>query len=150
MVNEVERYAATLRGAGCHAVEEQSLVPLIERASTRALERARTLNLWRGEIDEVVSHLRELSLAELEQAVLVTMKCNFDPFVVYAATTVHQGQYAVVGIATLWPEALGGVRLLPEEIEARLTGRSLGLTGASVPSNDASINAWLPFPVEEL
>lgn len=149
-VNEIERYAAALRGAGCEAEDEQSLAPLIERAASRAVTRSGELSLWPRELPTVVDQLREEAQAELSSGVLVTMRCKFEPFVVYAATHVADGQYTVVGMSTFWPEELGGVRLTSEQVAARLKGRSLGLYGASVAVVENTMSPWLAFPVEEL
>lgn len=149
-VDEIERYAVALRGAGCEAEDEQSLAPIIERAGAQAVTRSAALSLWPREVPPVVDQLREEAQLELSAGVLVTLRCRFEPFVVYAATHVADGQYTVVGMSTFWPEELGGVRLTSEQVEARLRGRSLGLYGASVAAMEDTINPWLAFPVEEL
>lgn len=148
-VEEVERYSITLRGAGCMAVAEQPLAPIVQRAAARTMERAKALRLWPREIVEVVEHLRQEADVALREGTLVTMSCDSDPFVVYTATTLRDGRYKVVGMTTLWPEPLGGTTLDPEKVTARLHGRALGLTGGSGVASEATISPWLPFAVEE-
>jgi len=149
MVDEVERYAIALRGAGCSGVEEHSLGPLVERAATSAAERLDGLALWVRGASDAIGMLREDARAELAQGTLVAMRCPTDPYLLYVGTRYSEGRYSVVGMSTLVPAALGGERLDPERVAVRLESRALGLQGASSPLPDDAIGPWLPFPVEE-
>jgi hypothetical protein len=149
-VDEVERYAATIRGAGCETVSSQPIDPLVDQMAAVATERLRKLGLFQGGMQAVAEGLVEEAHEGLGGGSLVRLDCERDPFRLYVATRERDGRYAVVGMTTLLPEIVGGDPPSREVVAARLQSRSLGLSAASAPVVEGIVDPWLAFPVEEL
>lgn len=149
-VDEVERYAATIRGAACESVGSQPLDPLIDQVAVVAGERLRKLGLWQGGMQAVSEGLVEEAHEGLGGGFLVRIDCERDPFRLYVATRERDGRYAVVGMTTLLPEIIGGDPPGREVVSERLRSPALGLSDASAPIVEGIVDPWLAFPVEEL
>jgi hypothetical protein len=149
-VDEVERYAATMRGAECTATRAQPIDPLIDQAAAAANERLRKLGLWQGGMQAITEGLVEEAHEGLGGGSLVRFDCERDPFRLYVATRERDGRYAVVGMTTLLPPLVGGDPPGREVVAARLESRALGLDSASAPVVEGVVDPWLAFPVEEL
>jgi hypothetical protein len=149
-VDEVERYAATIRGAACTSVGSQPIDPLIDRVAAVADERLRTLGIWQGGMQAVAEGLVEEAHEGLGGGFLVRLDCERDPFRLYVATRERDGRFAVVGMTTLLPELVGGDPPSREAVAERLRSRALGLSDASAPIVEGVVDPWLAFPVEEL
>jgi hypothetical protein len=149
-VDEVERYASTLRGAACTATSSQPIDPLIDQVATAASERLRKLGLWQGGMQAITEGLVEEAHDELGGGSLVRMDCERDPFRLYVATRQRDGRYAVVGMTTLLPPLIGGPLPGREVVAERLRSRSLGLAGTTASLVEGAVDPWLAFPVEEL
>lgn len=149
-VDEVERYASTVRGAGCEAAGSQPIDPLIDQVAAVATERLRKLGMWQGGMQAVARGLAEEAHEGLGGGYLVRLDCDRDPFRLYAATREREGRHAVVGMVTLLPEVVGGQPPGREVVAERLRSRPLGLSDASAPIAEGMVDPWLAFPVEEL
>jgi hypothetical protein len=147
-VSEVERYAVSIRGAQCQAVETHELRPLIDRAGQLAAARIEELGLWQRNVDRVIGMLVDEAHRELDTGSLVRMDCDFDPFHLFVAMRESDGQYAAVGLTTILPPTLGGATPGRKMVETRLRSRALGLDTAQAPIVTGDVNPWLPFPVE--
>ncbi len=148
-VDEIERYGQAIRGAECDAVSSQPFAPLIDRTAKRAATRLDALGLWQGGLDRVVVGLAEEAHDDLDGGELVRLDCRHDPFRLYVASQFFDGRQKIVGMTTLWPEALGGDVPSRDEVDERLHSPSLGLDTATAPVIEGQIDPWLPFPVEE-
>jgi hypothetical protein len=149
-VDEVERYATTLRGAECGAEHVEPFEPLVAEAARVATDRLESLGMMRGGMPSVIHRLSEEALTGLRDGHLVHMRCTHDPHHVYLAVRgPDQGRPAVVGMTTLWPAHLGGARLAAEQVGERLRSQGLGLSTVVVPVDDDAVDRWLPFRVEE-
>ena len=149
-VEEVERYAASIRGAECTTVSSQPIDPLVDQLAAVVDERLRTLGLWQGGMQAVTQGLVEEAHEGLGGGFLVRLDCERDPFRLYVATRERDGRFAVVGMTTLLPELIGGDPPSREAIAQRLRSRALGLSEASAPIVEGIVDPWLAFPVEEL
>jgi hypothetical protein len=149
-VDEVERYAATIRGAACSSVSSQPIDPLVDQVAVVATERLRKLGLWQAGMQRVTEGLLEEAHEGLGGGFLVRLDCERDPFRLYVATRERDGRHAVVGMTTLLPEIIGGDPPSREVVAERLQSRALGLSEASAPIVEGIVDPWLAFPVEEL
>ena len=149
-VDEVERYASTIRGAACTSVSSQPIDPLVDQVAAVATERLRKLGLWQGGMQAVSEGLALEAHEGLGGGFLVRLDCERDPFRLYVATHERDGRYAVVGMTTLLPEIVGGEPPSREVVGERLRSRALGLSEASAPIVEGIVDPWLAFPVEEL
>lgn len=150
LVEEVERYSVSIRGAECEAVGSQPIDPLIDQVATVATERLRRLGLWQGNMLEVTQGLVEEAHEELSGGFLVRLDCRRDPFRLYVATRERDGRHAVVGLTTLLPAFIDAELPGRDLVAERLQSRSLGLAGVAPPIAEGTIDPWLAFPVEEL
>jgi hypothetical protein len=148
-VDEVERYATTIRGAECDASEQLGMDKLIDAAAELARRRLERLGLWQRNMATVVDGLAEEAHDDLGGGYLVRLECVREPYRVYVATRERDGEHHVVGMTTLLPAQLGGDAPSREAIERRLESRALGLDAAAAPVAEGDVHAWLPFPVEE-
>jgi len=149
-VEEIERYAAVLRGAECDAVAERPLGGLIDEVSRDAVARLQRLGLWQRGMVEAVTLLTAEAHRDLEDGALVRLDCKSDPYRVHVAAIESDGFYEIIGMTTLLPEKLGDLRPSSEVVQDRLQSRSLGLAGAAGMIAENTIDPWLTFPVEEL
>lgn len=149
-VDEVERYAATVRGAVCTSSSSQPIDPLIDQVAAVASDRLRKLGLWQGGMQAVAQGLVEEAHEGLGGGYLVRLDCERDPFRLYVATREREGRFAVVGMITLLPEVVGGDPLGREWVAERLRSRALGFSESSAPIAEGMVDPWLAFPVEEL
>lgn len=149
-VVEVERYAAALRGAECESTASQSITALIDRASNSALRRLERLGMGRAGLAQIIGELREEAHDDLDGGHLVRLDCLHDPFRVYIATTPRDGRIAVVGMTTVLDAEFGGDSPSRQDVDKRLASEPLDLAGISLPVVEGSVDAWLPFPLEEL
>lgn len=149
-VAEVERYANALRGAECAPDGSQPLDKFIDRAAQRAAARLDALGMWRRDLAAVVDDLRKQAHEELDGGHLVRFSCTFDPYRVYVITRAHDGTTTVVGMTTMLDSAFGGDVPQRKNVRARLEGDSLGLSRASAPVLEGTVDPWMPFPLEEL
>src|SRR5690606_5187732 len=149
-VDEVERYAASVRGASCTAVQSQPIDPLIDQVGAVASERVQTLGLWQADMRGITEGLVEEAHEGLGGGTLVRLDCERDPFRLYVATRERDGRHAVVGMTTLLPGFLGGEPPGREVVSERLGSRALGLSTAAAPIAEGVVHPWLAFPVEEL
>jgi hypothetical protein len=150
VVDEVERYSATIRGAACEPLSSQPIDPLIDQVAAVAAERLRRLGLWQAGMQAVTQGLAEEAHEGLRGGFLVRLDCERDPFRLYLATRERDGRHAVVGITTLLPEIIGGDPPSREIVTVRLRSRALGLSDAAAPVVEGMVDPWLAFPVEEL
>lgn len=150
LVDEVERYAATIRGAACTSVSSQPIDPLVDQVAAVAAERLRKLGLWQGGMQAVSEGLVEEAHEGLGGGYLVRLDCERDPFRLYVATRERDGRHEVVGMTTLLPEVVGGDPPSRAVVAERLRSRALGLSEASAPIVEGTVDPWLAFPVEEL
>jgi hypothetical protein len=148
-VDEVERYAQSIRGAECDAVGSMPLQPLIDRTAKRATTRLDSLGMLQGGLDGVVKGLAEEAHDDLDGGELVRLDCRYEPYRLYVASRSFEGRQVVIGMTTLWPPPLGGDVPSREQVDDRLHSRSLGLDSASAPIAEGQIDPWLPFAVEE-
>ena len=148
-VGEVERYAATIRGAECQATGSRAIDPMIDEVATVAAERLRKLGLWKGDMQEIARGLVEEAHDELNGGFLVRLDCRRDPFTLYVATRERDGRHAVLGLTTMLPQAVEPQLPGREQVSERLRSRALGLNDAAASVNDGVIDPWLRFPVEE-
>jgi hypothetical protein len=148
-VEEVERYAISIRGAECDASKQFGMDKLIDDAAELARTRLERLGLWKRNMASVVDGLAAEAHDDLGGGYLVRLECVREPYRVYVATRERDGQHHVVGMTTLLPQQLGGDAPSREAIEKRLQSQALGLDAAAAPINEGDVHAWLPFPVEE-
>ncbi len=149
-VDEVERYASTIRGAECTATTSQPIDPLVDQVAAVASDRLRRLGVWQGGIGDITKGLVEEAHESLGGGFLVRLECERDPFRVYVATRERDGRHAVVGMTTLLPVIISGDPPGREVVAERLRSRALGLGGGSAPIREGVVDPWLAFPVEEL
>lgn len=149
-VDEVERYASTVRGAGCMSTASQPIDPLVDQVASVASERLRRLGMWQGGMQAITEGLVEEAHESLGGGFLVRLDCERDPFRMYVATRERDGRHAVVGMTTLFPPLIGGDPPGREVVAERLRSRALGFAGSSAPINEGVVDPWLSFPVEEL
>lgn len=149
-VDEVERYASTIRGAACEAVSSQPIDPLVDQVAVVANERLRELGMWQGGMQAVSEGLVEEAHEGLGGGFLVRLDCERDPFRLYVATRERDGRYAVVGMTTLLPAIIGGDPPGREIVAERLHSAALGFSDASAPIVEGIVDPWLAFPMEEL
>ena len=147
-VQEVERYAAAIRGAECDPADVQPLDILVDKAANLAETRLAELGLWQGDMQSVVAGFVAEAHEELGGGSLVRLDCGFDPYHLYVATHERDGQHRIVGMTTLLPTELGGAVLTRGQVDDRLHSGPLGLADAAAPIQEGAINFWLPFPVE--
>lgn len=150
LVDEVERYASTIRGAGCTATQSQPIDPLIDQVGAVAGERLQRLGLWQANMQTVTAGLVEEAHEGLGGGSLVRLDCDRDPFRLYVATRERDGRYAVIGMTTLLPAFVGGDPPGREVVAERLRSRPLGLAATAPPIAEGVVHPWLAFPVEEL
>lgn len=150
LVDEVERYSSSIRGAECEAVASQPIDPLIDQVATVASERLRRLGLWQGNMQDVTRGLVEEAHDELAGGFLVRLDCRRDPYRLYVATRERDGRHAVVGLATLLPSFIDADPPGRELVAERLQSRSLGLADVAPPIVEGAVDPWLSFPIEEL
>lgn len=148
-VGEVERYAATIRGAECQANGSRPIEPLIDEVAGVAAERLRKLGLWKGDMQAIARGLVEEAHDELNGGFLVRLDCKRDPYRIYVATQERDGRHAVLGLTTMVPQVIEPEPPGREQVSERLRSRSLGLNNASAPVDEGTISPWLRFPVEE-
>lgn len=148
LVDEVERYASTIRGAECSPSSMQEIGPLIDKAAAVASNRLAELGLWQGNLAKVVQGLAEEAHEDLDGGQLVKMDCSYDPHRLYVASTRVEGVNRVVGMTTFMPQHLGGDIPDRDFVSERLQSRALGLSLASAPITEGTISPWMPFPVE--
>ncbi len=149
LVEEVERYAVTMRGAECQSVSSQPIDPLIEQVAAVAVERLRRLGLWKGGMEAITQGLVEEAHEGMDGGFLVRLDCKDDPFRLYVATHEREGRHEVVGLTTLLPRFIDGEPPGRELVAERLQSRALGLFNSSAPINEGMVDTWLGFPVEE-
>lgn len=149
-VSEVERYATSLRGAECDSTMSQPSGPLIDKAAASAKARLDRLGMSRTDLGRVIEDLRAEAHVHLDGGHLVRLDCRFDPFRVYLATADTGGRVVVIGMTTSLAPEFGGDTPSRRDVDVRLSGAPLGLSGGSLPIVEGAVNAWLPFPVEEL
>ncbi len=149
LVDEVERYAISIRGAECNAVASRPIDPLIDEVANVAAARLQRLGLWQGDLQAVTKGLVEEAHEELGGGALVRLDCRRDPFRLYVASRERDGQHAVVGMATLLPAFIDDESPGREIVSERLESRSLGLSNAVAPISEGVVHPWLSFPVEE-
>jgi hypothetical protein len=149
-VDEVERYAISLRGAECAANGSQPLEQVIERAAKLSATRLERLGMWRRDLAQVVDGLRREAHDELDGGHLVRMSCTYDPFRVYLVTRAHDGTTSVVGMTTTLDPSFGGDLPQRKNVRTRLASDALGLGGASAPVLEGTVDPWMPFPLEDL
>ncbi|MCA9649381.1 MAG: hypothetical protein KC501_05700 [Myxococcales bacterium] len=150
LVEEVERYAAAIRGAECDAVGSQPIDPLIDQVATVAVERLGRLGLWQGDMQAITNGLVEEAHEELSGGFLVRLDCRRDPFRLYVATRERDGRHVVVGLTTFLPSFVDPEPPGREMVAERLQSRALGLSNVAVPVIEGAVDPWLAFPVEEL
>lgn len=147
-VEEVERYANSIRGGDCKAAGLTEFRPLIDRASTAARARLESLGLYDTGMAEVISGLSAEAHEDLDGGALVRMECKYDPYRLYVASLERDDLHEVVGLTTLMPVELGGDVPSRDIVAERLRSKTLGLAGTSAPIAVDTISPWLPFPVE--
>ncbi|MCA9710878.1 MAG: hypothetical protein KDK70_33860 [Myxococcales bacterium] len=148
-VDEVERYASSIRGAGCQGVSTDPIDPLIDQAASVAAERLGRLGLWTGNTKEVVEILAEEAHEGLGGGALVRFDCGSDPFRLYVATHERDGRHVVVGLTTMMPSFIDEEPPGREVVAERLGSRALGLSISAAPLTEGVVDPWLSFPVEE-
>lgn len=148
-VDEVERYAATIRGAECQAISTQPIDPLIDQVASVVGDRLARLGLWVGDMQSITEGLVEEAHDGLGGGALVRLECKRDPFRLYVATRERDGRHAVIGLTTLLPGFIGGDPPGREVVAERLRSRSLGLANSSAPVPNGMVDRWMTFPVEE-
>ena len=147
-VEEVERYASSVRGAECQGVDMRPMKAVIDDAAGLASHRMEDLGLWQGDMQRVVAGLAQEAHDDLDSGALVRLDCHYDPFRLYVAVRESRGRYQVVGMLTLLPPALGGAPLDGAQVDERLHSVPLGLSEAAAPVREGTVSPWLPFPVE--
>jgi hypothetical protein len=149
-VEEVQRYAAALRGAECESTSSQAAAGLIDQAASAAKTRLDRLGMSRTGLTKVIDDLRAEAHEHLDGGHLVRLDCRYDPYRVYIATSDTGGRIAVVGMTTVLAPQFGGDSPSRRDVDVRLSSGSLGLSGKSLPLVEGAVNEWLPFAVEEL
>jgi len=149
LVEEVERYAASIRGAECFAVSSQPIDPLVDQVASVVGQRLQRLGLWQGDMQAITKGLVEEAHDELGGGFLVRLDCERDPFRLYAATREREGRHAVIGLTTLLPTFIDSEPPGRELVAERLRSRSLGLANVAPPIVEGAVDPWLSFPVEE-
>ncbi len=149
LVDEVERYAISIRGAECDAVASRPIDPLIDEVANVAAARLQRLGLWQGDLQRVTKGLVEEAHEQLGGGSLVRMDCRRDPYRLYVASRERNGQHAAVGMATLLPRFIDNEFQGREFVNERLHSRALGLSTAVAPISEGMVHPWLQFPVEE-
>lgn len=149
LVEEVERYAISIRGAECTATSAEPIEPMIDRAGAEARARLQRLGLWLGDMQQISDALVEEAHEGLDGGSLVRLDCKRDPFRLYVAVRDRDGRQDVVGMTTLLPGFLEPDAPNRELVEQRLRSASLGLSSGATPIDEGAVDPWLRFPIEE-
>jgi len=149
LVEEVERYASSMRGAECQSVSSQPIDPLVDQVASVATARLQQLGLWQGGMQAITEGLVTEAHESLGGGYLVRLDCQRDPFRLYVATREREGRHLVVGMTTLLPSFLDAEPSRREVVEQRLHSRPLGLANTSVPVAEGMVHPWVTIPVEE-
>lgn len=148
-VDEVERYAASIRGAECEGTSSQPIDPLVDQVASVAAERLARFGLWTADMKAIIEGLVEEAHEGLGGGSLVRLDCKGDPFRLYVATREREGRQAVVGLTTLLPRFIDSEPPGREVVAERLQSRALGLSNSAAPVVEGAVDPWLRFPVEE-